>query len=116
MTNLSKINELSSYKSSFVLNLLKRYQPLIETVLLAIHQNADGRDLSKIYDALHKMKPNLELIGATDAHQLGLLLEKQCKNDSDKTDEFVNQLKIYHEKLALLSDEIDQLILNLEAK
>jgi len=114
MTNLSKIYELSEHKSNFALNLLKRFPPLIEMVVTSIRLNSDGKDLKRIYEALHKMKPNLDLVGAIDIYELSLLLENQCKTGLIQPQEFVIQLQKYRHGLELLALEISELILDME--
>lgn len=116
MTNLSKINELAGDKPIFALNLLKRFPPLIEKVVSSIQLNSDGKNLKQIYEALHKMKPNLELIGAADIYELSLILENQCKTEVVDLQEFVIQLQNYGKGLELLASEILQIILILEKK
>ena len=82
--NLSKVYELSDNDPEFVLQIITLFVTEIPDDLKQIEIGIETKDHKLAYSYAHKIKPSLDLLGMTTAHQEILEVEAWTKREGKR--------------------------------
>lgn len=78
--NLSKVYEISENDPDFVLKIIQVFFEEVPSEFKFLKKAIDDKDFDSAYKHAHKIKPTLEMLGMTLAHEEVLTVELWCKN------------------------------------
>ena len=103
--SLDKINELSGGDHDFAKDIMAAFLEEIPQDLDWLAKGFSERSVTEIYQASHKIKPNLDLVGADKAYQLVSELNRKAKNG----DGLDGIQELYEESLPLIQKLLKEL-------
>ncbi len=82
--NLAKVYEISENDKEFVLQIANLFVTEIPSDLVFLKQGINEKDYKKAYSYAHKIKPTLDLLGMTVAHEEILVIENWTKHEGKR--------------------------------
>jgi HPt (histidine-containing phosphotransfer) domain-containing protein len=82
--NLSKVYELSDNDPEFVLQIISLFVSEVPEDMSQIELGIENKDHKLAYSYAHKIKPTLDLLGMTNAHQEILEVEAWTKREGKR--------------------------------
>lgn len=82
--NLAKVYAISENDTDFVMDIVTLFVSEIPQDLLQMKEAINGKDYQGAYSFAHKMKPTLDLLGMTVAHEELLYIENWTKNEGKR--------------------------------
>ncbi|TRZ41805.1 Hpt domain-containing protein [Robertkochia solimangrovi] len=81
--DLSKLNELSGGDEDFNKSIVEVFMAETPDDAVALESSVAAVDFDKIYQHAHKIKPNADLLGITEARDALLAIEGHARGDQD---------------------------------
>lgn len=82
--NLSKVNELSDNDPDFARQIVTLFLEEVPPEVKNIRQGMKEKDYTRVYQAAHKIKPTLDLLGMDEAYEDILAIEAWTKAEGKK--------------------------------
>lgn len=77
--NLSRVYEISDNDPDFAHQIVRLYLEEVPFEFKQLKKAVDTKEYAKAYQHAHKMKPTLEMLGMTLAHEEIIVVENWCK-------------------------------------
>ncbi len=103
--SLDKIYELSGGDHDFAKDIMAAFLEEIPQDLDWLAKGFSEENITEVYQASHKIKPNLDLVGANKAYQLVSELNKKAKNGEG----FEGIKQLYDASLPLINQLLREL-------
>lgn len=81
--SIQKIDELSGGDADFALSIIQVFLEETPQDMYSLEQAIAAENHTLIYQAAHKIKPNVDLLGMVRTHQLILGIEQQGRSNGD---------------------------------
>jgi HPt (histidine-containing phosphotransfer) domain-containing protein len=105
--NLAKVHEISENDKEFVLQIANLFVIEIPSDMTFLKQGINEKDYKKAYSYAHKIKPTLDLLGMTVAHEEILVIENWTKQEG-KRKEIIETYKALETKIEKAIKEISK--------
>ncbi|WP_046757458.1 Hpt domain-containing protein [Kordia jejudonensis] len=92
--NIDKILELDN-DEEFAKAVVEAFVEEIPQDLIQFTKSVDAENYKEIYAVSHKIKPNLDLLGMTDAYELNLQILAWAKGETNISDIRTAYAKVY---------------------
>lgn len=79
--NINRIREIANGSEEFIQLLLMKFPPLLQQSIDELKSAIPKKNNEELISIIHKLKPNLELIEAYEAHNLSIELIEKLKNN-----------------------------------
>ncbi len=99
--SLDKINEMSGGDQEFAAELIHAFLEEIPQDLKWLEESFENEDVQEIYQASHKIKPNLDLVDSQESYQLVVELNSLAKREAA-----VDEIRPLYQKALPLIDQL----------
>lgn len=94
--NLAKVFAISANDTDFVMDVVTLFVVEVPEDLLEIKSAIKEKDYKKAYSFAHKIKPTLDLLGMTVAHEEIICIEEWARKDGKKKEIIETYKSIEH--------------------
>lgn len=104
--NLAKVYAISENDTDFVMAVVTLFVTEVPQDLLEIKNGIKEKDYQKAYSSSHKIKPTLDLLGMTVAHEEIVCIEDWARKDDAKKKEIIETYKSLEHRIEKAVKEI----------
>lgn len=115
VTDLSYLREVVMGDEEIIIETTKAFLKETPNVLDNMNEHFTNQEWDELYKQAHKIKPNMEYMGMTQARELILEIEEQAKT-REISDDLGDKIKKFHSLCTKALDELSEKIKELESR